>query len=330
MNSPTVSYISKTLLSFLFIVGLILTPNLVRAQEQTEEEKEYKAYQDIQAEKDIAKKIDMIISLLKQKPKSKYGLAEYQNLIVELKKEKNWSQMIVASEKLLKIIPDDAISISALTVAYSETKNTKGFVAFAEKAYASNPSGEFAYAIANGYRELGNDAKFMQWADKALAANPNYVDLLSDLVRKASAQQNNALATKYAKMCLKALPAAKKPESIDAQNWKTFTDTSYATSYAVIGQSDHDSGNYAEAIKNLESAVKYYKNMDTAYYLLGDSYWRMNKIGPAELNFAKAYVIKKSISASAKKQLDALWSQTHRGSLAGLEVVIERAKQDLK
>jgi tetratricopeptide (TPR) repeat protein len=332
MNSPTISYISKALFTFLFIAGLILTPNIMPAQEQqqTDEEKEYKAYQEIQAEKDPVKKIDMITSLLKEKPKSKYAMAEYQNLIVELRKEKNWTLMISAGEKVLKVAPDDAISISALTVAYSETKNTKGFVAFAEKAYASHPTGEFAYAIANGYRELGNDPKFMQWGEKAVAANPNYVDILSDLVRKASVQQNNALATKYAKMCLKALPTAKKPESTDAQNWKTFTDTSYAISYAAIGNAAYESQSYAEAVKNLESAVKYYKNMDRAYYFLGMSYWQLNKVGPAELNFAKAYVIKGSVSAQAKKQLDSLWSQTHRGSLAGLDVVIERAKQDLK
>jgi|WetSurMetagenome_2_1015567.scaffolds.fasta_scaffold80300_2 tetratricopeptide (TPR) repeat protein len=332
MNRPIVSYISKLLTTFLFIAGLILTPNLIRAQEQpqSDEEKEYKASQDIEAEKDQAKKTEMIFNLLKEKPKGKYAVAEYQNLLAGLKKEANWKQMIVVCERFLKMVPDDALSISALTVAYSETKNTKGFVAFAEKAYAANPNGDLAYAIANGYKELGNDAKFMQWGEKAVAANPNLVDLLTDLVLKASAMQNNALAAKYAKTCIKALPNIKKPESVDAQKWKSDLDKIYATNYAVIGQNDYDNRNYAEAIKNLESAVKYFKNMDRAYYLLGDAYWQTNRIGPAELNFAKAYIIKGAVSSAAKKQLDTLWGQTHKGSLAGLDVVIERAKQDLK
>jgi tetratricopeptide (TPR) repeat protein len=330
MIPSKVSYISKALLTFLFTAGLILTPNLVRAQEQQEDEKEYKAYQDIQAEKDSAKKIDLIVSLLKEKPKSKYAMAEYRNLILELRKEKNWQEMITAGEKVLKVIPDDSISINALKEAYSETKNTKGFVAFAEKAYASTPSGDFAYAIANGYKELGNDAKFMQWGDKAIAANPNYVDLLSDLIRKASAMQNHTLAAKYAKVCIKALPTAPKPESADARTWKNFTDVTYAISYAAIGNAAYENRNFAEAIKNLESAVKYYRNMDSAYYYLGMSYWQINKMGPAELNFAKAYVLKGSVSTQAKKQLDLLWAQGNRGSLAGIDVVIERAKQELK
>jgi tetratricopeptide (TPR) repeat protein len=187
-----------------------------------------------------------------------------------------------------------------------------------------------ASAIANGYKELGNDAKFTQWGEKAVTANPNNVDLLTELMLKASAQQNSVQAAKYARMCLEALPNIKKPENANAIKWKNDVDKLYATCYAVVGQYEHDNRNYPEAIKNLESAVKYLKNMDRAYYFLGMSYWQMNKLQPAELNFAKAYVLKGSVASAAKKQLDSLWSQTHKGSLAGLDVVIDRAKQDLK
>lgn len=336
MNSPKFLNFPKTLISLLFVASLVLTPNLARAQEPTEEEKqakEYEAYQKIDAEKDPAQKVDMAIKFLKESPKSSYRpnvISEYQQIVLNLRKEQKWQEIISICEKLVKIVPDDAFSITALAEAYSGAKNYKGFVAFAEKTYAANPNGEIAFEIAKAYKELGNEAKFMQWADKALASNPNNVDLLSDLIRKASDQQNMALAVKYSKMCLNALPNAKKPQAVDAQKWKTYQDQLYAASYAVIGQSDHDAHNYTEAVKNLESAVKYFKNNDQAYLLLGDSYWRLNKIGPAELNFAKAFVIKGPASASAKKQLDSLWSQTHRGSLEGLQVLIDRARAELK
>ena len=60
MASQTVSYISKTLLSILFVAGLVLSPSLTWAQEPTEEE--YKALTDLQAEKDVSKKADLIFS----------------------------------------------------------------------------------------------------------------------------------------------------------------------------------------------------------------------------------------------------------------------------
>jgi tetratricopeptide (TPR) repeat protein len=336
MNSPKFLNFSKTLISLLFVASLILAPNLVRAQEPTEEEKqakEYETYQKIAAEKDTAQKVDMAIKFLKESPKSTYKpnvISEYQKVILDLRKEQKWQEIISTCEKFVKVAPDDVFSITALAEAYSEAKNYKGFVAFAEKTYASNPNGEIAFEIAKAYKELGNEAKFMQWGEKTLASNPNNIDLLADLIRKASEQQNIALAVKYGKMCLKALPNAQKPHAVDAQKWKTYLDQLYATSYAVIGQSEHDHQNYIEAVKNLESAVKFFKNNDQAYLLLGDSYWRLNKIGPAELNFAKAYVIKGPASSSAKKQLDSLWSQTHKGSLEGLQIVIERARAELK
>ncbi len=87
-------------------------------------------------------------------------------------------------------------------------------------------------------------------------------------------------------MCLKALPTAKKPEGIDAQAWKNKTDAGYAVAYGVIGANAYQNQKYAEAITNLSNAVKYYKNMDQAYYSLGMSYWQQNQLemaGRAEL-----------------------------------------------
>jgi len=331
MNSLKVSYISRTLLSFLFVAGLILTPNLVQAQEQSQEEKEYEAYQKIAAEKDIAQKVDLVVTFLKESPKSQYKpnvIAEYQNAVLKLREEKKWQQVVSACEKFIRVDSDDAFSIGALTVAYAETKNSKGFVAFAEKSYASKPSGELAYAIAKGYLELKNDAKFLQWAEKTLASNPDKMDLTIELTKRALAVEDHAKATKYAKMTLSALQNAKKPESVDAQAWKTTTDLYYAVSYAALGAASYSNRNYPDAINNLTNAVKYYKRMSTAYYFLGMSFWQQNKIAQAQLNFAKAYVI--DGNAAAKKQLDTLWSQSHGGSLAGMQVVIDRARQELK
>ncbi len=120
-------------------------------------------------------------------------------------------------------------------------------------------------------------------------------------------------------MCLKALPTAKKPAEMDAQAWKNKMDAGYAVAYGVIGANAYQNQNYAEAVTNLTNAVRYYKNMDMAYYYLGMSYWQQNKLEPAMLNFAKAYLLRGATSAAAKKYLDQLWSSGHRNSLAGVE-----------
>jgi tetratricopeptide (TPR) repeat protein len=331
MTSPSVSYISKALLSLLFVASLVLTPNLVRAQEPTEEE--YKALQDIQAEKDTSKKEDLIFKFLKEKPKSSYKpnvAAEFQKIVADLEKEKKWSQIISLGERFLEVDPNDTYTVTAIALAYSETKNTKGFAAFGEKAYAAKPNGQLAYAIAKAYLDLGNDPKFIQWGEKTLASEPENVEIMSDMVRRSLAMQNTAQALKYARMCLKALPTAKKRPDVDEQTWKNTVNTMYATSYGALGAAAYQNKNYAEAVTNLDNAVKYVKRNETAYYFLGMSYWQQNKLEPAMLNFAKAYILRGSTANAAKQYLDQLWKSGHRNSLAGEDRVLDRAQQDLK
>jgi tetratricopeptide (TPR) repeat protein len=327
MNSRSISYISKALLSLLFAASLVLTPKLVRAQEYTEEE--YKVYEDIKAEKDSVKKTDLIIKFLKEKPKNALRpsiINEFQKIIVELRQDKKWSQIISLGDKFLDIAPDDSITISALTAAYAATNNTKGFATFGEKAYAASPSSQLAYYIARAYLELGNDAKYVQWGEKTLASQPDNLEILTGMLKRATGAQQ----LKYARMCLKALPTAKKHEEMSEETWKSTVSNAYAISYAALGGDAYQNRNYAEAIKNLDGAVKYFKRNETAYYYLGMSYWQQNKLDAAMLNFAKAYILKGTTAQSAKSYLDQLWKSSHRGSLAGLERVIERAQTDLK
>jgi tetratricopeptide (TPR) repeat protein len=315
----------------LFVASLVFTPNLVRAQEPTEEE--YKALQDIQAEKDASKKSDMIFKFLKEKPKSSYKpnvAAEFQKIIVDLRNEKKWNQIIAWGERFLEVDPNDSFTIANMAGAYEATGNSKGFATFGEKVYASKPSAELALEIARAYQKLGNEAKYLQWREKVLASDPDNVEILSDMTQKYMASQNTAQALKYARQCLKALPNAKKPADVDEQAWKNTVNQAYAISYGVIGANAYQNKSYLEAIKNLDSAVKYYKRNETAYYYLGMSYWQQNNLESAMLNFAKAYILRGSTSASAKKYLDQLWASGHRNSLAGEERVIDRAQQDLK
>ena len=331
MATHKVSYITKTLLSFLFVACLVITPNIARAQDYTEEE--YKTFQDIQAEKDDTKKVDMIVKFLQEKPKNGLRVnmtAEYQKVIVELANAKKWTQVIALADKFLEVAPNDTFTITNLAAGYEATNNHKGFAAYGEKVYASKPSLELATALAKAYQALGNDAKYMQWREKVLASDPENIEILVDMVKRYQASNNKAQALKYAKMCLTALPKAQKPAGVDAQAWKNTTDAGYAVAYGVIGANAYETQNYAVAVTNLTNAVRYYKNMDMAYYYLGMSYWQQNKLEPAMLNFAKAYLLKGATSPGAKKYLDQLWKSGHQNSLTGEDRVLDRARQDLK
>jgi tetratricopeptide (TPR) repeat protein len=330
MNSPTVSYIAKTLLTILFAVCLVLTPSLVRAQDYSEED--YKIFQDVQAEKDDAKKADMIVAFLKEKPKNGLRpnmIAEGQKAIVELSTAKKWSQLITVGDKLLDVVPNDTLTINALTAAYSETGNMKGFAALGERAYAAKPSADLALALAKAYQQLGNDAKALQWKEKVLASDSDNIEILMDTMKKYAAAQNFVQAVKYSKQCLSALPKATKPSGLDAQTWKNTVDGAYAIAYGVIGQDAYTKNQFGLAIINLENAVKYYKRNDGAYFALGMSYWQSRKMDAAMLNFAKAYIIRGAVANQAKAQLDKIFA-SNKTPPAAQQRVMENAQQALK
>jgi tetratricopeptide (TPR) repeat protein len=309
MNSPTVSYFSKTLVAALFAACLILSPKLTRAQNYTEEE--FKVYEDAKAEKDDAKKVDMIAKFLKEKPKNDLRpslLAEYQKVINDLKNEKKWNQIISFGEKLIDAVPGDDFTETALALAYYETGNWKGYAAYGEKVYASKPSTALATEIAGAYQKLGNEAKALQWKEKVLASDSDNIQILMDTIQKYSRAKNGAQAVKYAKQCLSALPNAKKPAGADEQTWKNTVDNAYAIAYGVIGEDAYLKNQFGVAIPNLENAVKYYKRNDGAYYYLGMSYWQSRKMDAAMLNFAKAYIIRGANANAAKTQLDKLFA----------------------
>jgi tetratricopeptide (TPR) repeat protein len=330
MNSPTASYIARTLITISFAACLILKPSYVLAQDYTEEE--YKVFQDVQAEKDDAKKIDMIVAFLKEKPKNGLRpnmIAEGQKVIVELSNAKRWNQVITVGDKFVDVAPNDTITINAMAAAYSETGNMKGFTAFGEKAYAAKPSSDLAMALAKAYQQLGNEAKALQWKEKVLAGDPDNIEILMDTMKKYAAAQNLPQAVKYAKQCLTLLPKAEKPAGVDAAAWKNTVDNAYAVAYGVIGQDAYSKNQFGLAIKNLEQAVKYYKRMDAAYFALGMSYWQSRKLDAAMLNFAKAYIIRGSASNAAKAQLDKIFASS-KMTPAAQQRVMDRAQQDLK
>jgi tetratricopeptide (TPR) repeat protein len=327
MTSRSVSIFFTLLLSLSLIAGPALMSQKALAQDYTEEE--YKRYQTIDAEADPVKKTDMIVAFIKEKPKSSlrsYLEASFQRLIAELSQQQKWSQVISLGEKFLTVSPNHKTTIDALTYAYSSTNNLKGFTRFGEKTYASNPSEELAYSLAIAYLRLENNAKFLQWGAKVPSSSPNYVVVLTQMMRRTTGSTQD----KYARQCLKVLPTAKKPEGMEDKAWNDMVNNSYAVAYGVLGATSYQNGSYSTAIKHLENALKYNNRNESAYYFLGMSYWRTNKLDSAMLNFAKAYLLKGSTSSNAKKYLEQLWSNSHRGSLAGMDRVIQRAQKDMR
>lgn len=327
MVSHPISRFFRGLLRFSQVAGLALLLLTVHAQDYTEEE--YNQYQAIEAETDAGAKTDMIVKFFADHPESSlkpYIVSSFQRLISDLCQKKQWAEAITTGSKFLSAVPDDSVTIGAMAYAYSASNNQKGFVTFGTKAYDANPNKELAYSIAEAHLRLGNETEFLKWGDRVLEYSPDNVTILAQLLNLTT----GARQEKYAGMALKALPNAKKPDDISDQVWKETVNASYAMSYGSLGAAAYQNGRYNEAVKHLSSAVKYNKKNETAYFFLGMSYWRINQIDPAMMNFARADVLGGSTASQAKKYLQQLWSNSHGGSVGGMESLIRKAQEEFK
>ena len=322
---------SKTLLGLL-LAGLLISPNLARAQEADYTEDEYNAYKSIHEEKDAAKKTDMIIKFLQENKSSlRTSVSDEFGVVVKnLVMEKKWKELLTICEKYLKFAPADSNAIYGIAAGYSGIGDDKGYATYAEKAYASKPSGELALEIAKSYLRLKNEAKFLQWAEKGLSSDPSNVLILSEMMRQYASNGNKEQELKYAKKCLQVLPTAKAPGGIADKDFKSVISNTYATAYGIIGAGEFDNNHFKEAINNLENSIKYYKTNGGAYYRLGMSYWQLSKIAEATQNFAKCVVLKAAMAPSAKKQLEKIWTTQHKNTLDGLDKLYDFARQSFK
>jgi tetratricopeptide (TPR) repeat protein len=335
MTSPSFSIASKKMFVFLAAAIMVITLGNLPAQEEAAKysEQEYQAFQEISNEASPAKKTSLVVTFIKTYPKSALRnnvVSAYQGMINELRTARKWQEIITYGQQYQAFAPDDAYTISVLATAYQESKNYRQFVVFGEKAFASKPSANLAYYIAKAYLELDDNANFLQWGEKTAQLMPDNHEILFELTRRYGAIQNNAQASKYAKLAIKALQAAKMPEGTKPDAWKSYQTNVYATCYTVVGVVANEGRDYAGAVANLENSVKYYKGNDQVYYNLGMAYWQLSKIDMAMLNLAKAYVMNKATSRAAKQNLDNLYKSTHQQSLAGEDRIIARAQAELK
>ncbi len=328
--------IFKSLLFAVFFLGcMALMPSspIAFAQETPQyTAEEYAAYQAVTAEADPAKKMELILNFFKTYPKStlaQHVTADFQTMLKNLQDAKKWTQSITVGRQFLTVVPDDNYTIALVATAYAETKDYKQFVIMGDEVYKANPNGNLAYSMAKAYQNLGNNAKMAEWAERTVAKLPDNYEMLLELTKIYADANRTAEADKYAKQCLKVVQAASRPEQSSEKDWTAYKNHAQMACYYIIGKMAYDKQEYAAAVSNLENSLKFNPRNDMAYYFLGQAYWQSRNQTLALKNFAKASLLGGNAATPAKQQLENMWKASHRGSLAGLDMVIAAAKAEL-
>jgi tetratricopeptide (TPR) repeat protein len=150
-------------------------------------------------------------------------------------------------------------------------------VKYPESRYKSPVYGALAYA----YLQTGNTQKMQEYGEKELTIVPNDVSTLALLGQTLprslhgsagtpEAVQTLAKAEQYSKQAIEITPTLQKPENLTEEAFTSAKNQTLAMAHSGLGLVYVRRGKNAEAIPELEQAVKIDPNPDPVnYYLLG-------------------------------------------------------------
>jgi tetratricopeptide (TPR) repeat protein len=148
---------------------------------------------------------------------------------------------------------------------------------YPESRYKSPVYGALTYA----YLQAGNTQKMQEYGEKEIALAPNDVSILALLaqtlprslhgsVGSPEAVQVLAKAEQYSKQAIEITPTLPKPENLTDEAFTSAKNQTLAMAHSGLGLVYVRRGKNAEAIPELEQAVKIDPNPDPVnYYLLG-------------------------------------------------------------
>jgi tetratricopeptide (TPR) repeat protein len=160
------------------------------------------------------------------------------------------------------------------------------------------------------YLQDGDVAKMEEVGEKEIALNPNdgqTLAILGQTIPRSwnpsapDAAQKLDKAEQYAKRALEVVPTMAKPESITDEQFTRAKNQTLAMAHSGLGLVCVRRGKFAEAISDLEQAVKMDPQPDPVnYYLLGISNQKASHFDDAVAAFNKCAQMPGSMAATCK------------------------------
>ncbi len=164
-------------------------------------------------------------------------------------------------------------------------------------------------AMAYGYLQLGQTQKMQEYGEKAIEANPNDVTTLALLGQTlprlhgnpADAAQVLAKAEQYSKRAIEVAATLPKPENLTDEVFTSAKNQTLAMAHSGLGLVYIKRGKNAEAISELEQAVKIDPIPDPVnYYLLGMANKSTSHFDDAVAAFNKCAAMAGQLQAQCK------------------------------
>jgi len=183
---------------------------------------------------------------------------------------------------------------------------------YPETRYKSPLYGALTYA----YLQAGNTQKMQEYGEKEIAIAPNDVSTLAILgqtlprglhgsTSTPEAQQVLAKSEQYSKQALEITPTLPKPENMTDEAFTSAKNQTLAMAHSGLGLVYVRRGKNAEAIPELEQAVKIDPNPDPVnYYLLGMANKITSHFDDAIVAFNKCTTMTGPLQGTCKAQAE--------------------------
>ncbi len=183
---------------------------------------------------------------------------------------------------------------------------------YPESRYKSPVYGALAYA----YLQAGNTQKMQEYGEKEIAIAPNDVSTLALLgqtlprtlhgnASTPEAMQMLAKAEKYSKQAIEITPTLPKPENLTDESFTSAKNQTLAMAHSGLGLVFVRQGKNAEAIPELEQAIKIDPSPDPVnYYLLGMANKITTHFDDAITAFNKCAVMTGPMQGTCKSQAE--------------------------
>jgi tetratricopeptide (TPR) repeat protein len=186
--------------------------------------------------------------------------------------------------------------------------------AFLQKYPQSRYRSPVYVALVFEYQQIGQVPKMVEYGEKELELAPNDVSTLAMLGQTlprrlpgnpSDAAQVLSKAEKYSKQAIEIAPTLPKPAEITDEQFDKAKNQSLAMAHSGLGLIFVRRGKYAEAIPELEQAVKIDPNPDPVnYYLLGLANKNASHFDDAVAAFNHCVAIPGSMQATCKSGAD--------------------------
>ncbi len=292
---------------------------------------EYDEFQKAFDLPDLKARAEGLGQFIKTHPNSKlneHAVAAYSALLNQLYQQKDMASLGPAAEMFLELKPGDIAALGLATEAFYSNKDYAKATKYGEPFYQSKPSKEVAQLLAHSFDQLKSEAKFVNYAEKCVPEmSPKDAFFYSAKLSYFYANQKNiGKAAANCQKMLAAYPEGETPPGYSASQWSQ----EKGRSYAIVGRNAYDRKQYAGAVGAYHNSLKYFSQNDEAFYYLGMSYWAAQDTTSAMKNLAKAALLNKPYSKTARAQLEALYKGLNNGSLEGIDRVTRAAAAEMK